>query len=54
MFIKDILDILLYIHSNIYTYVIAYIYIYIYITYKLICFITKYFPYTIEQFIPES
>lgn len=29
MFIKDILDILLYIHSNIYTYVIAYIYIYI-------------------------
>ena len=51
MFIKDILDILLYIHSNIHTYVIAYIYIYI--TYKLICFITKYFPYTIEQFIPE-
>lgn len=33
MFIKDILDILLYIHSNIHTYVIAYIYIYI--TYKL-------------------
>ena len=49
MFIKGILHILLHIHSNIYAYVIAYIYI----SYKLICFITKYFPYTIEQFIPE-